>query len=148
MKTLILVLLLFIIGCNENTTEPAIPTPFNCTGAWSNIPPNLIQFSLFVLQKNDQEFTADVFSNKEFIGTVDNGKIIGEEKYVSFSFKQQTPWGEAAMGFNGRFYLIEDGWELRGILSGRIQLSDGVLGVYNSEQYKFAKEDFVYLFKK
>lgn len=148
MKIYLAMFLIFMVGCADVPTKPIEVAPFNCTGTWSNISVNMIQFSLFILQKGGQEFTGDVFSNKGFIGTIDNGKIIGEGKYVSFTFKQQSPWGESSMGFNGRFYLVDDRWELRGILGGRVHMAPGVLGQYSNENYKFAREEFNYLFKK
>jgi hypothetical protein len=147
MKTLFFIFFLVLFGCDEGT-EPIPVEKFDISGTWSNVGPNLIQFSLFILQTNESEFIADVFTNRGYIGTVDNGKIIGDERYISFSFRQQTPWGQSYMGFNGRLYKVSDQWELRGVLGGRIQLGDAWLGIYTNEEYKFVKQDFEYLFKK
>jgi len=133
MKVLVAIFFLFV-GCQEVINEPVVET-FNCTGLWeSNPTENPIPLSIYILQEGDK-FTADVFSKSAYIGSIENGKIIGSEKYVSFSFKQQSAWGEASMGFNGRFY----GNELKGIYSGRIFMQFGVIGVFQNEQYKFTK---------
>lgn len=148
MKTLSLVFLLFIIGCQDSPIEPVKPIPFDLSGTWENISVNSIKLSLFLLQKNEHEFIGDVYSTNSYLGSIKDGKIIGEERYVSFTYTQPTPWGEALMGFNGRFYKVEDKWELRGKLGGSTKVTNGLLAYFSQENFKFARKNFEYLFKK
>lgn len=148
MKTLSLVLLLFIISCQDSPIEPVKPIPFDLSGTWANISVNSLNINLFLLQKNEYEFTGDVYGPNSYLGSIENGKIIGEERYVSFTYTQPTPWGEALMGFNGRFYKVDDIWELRGKLGGSTEVTNGLLAYFRQENYKFVKKEFEYLFKK
>ncbi len=140
--TLFFVLILFS-SCQNNINEPTYEE-FNCTGVWANhksLGQGFLQ--LFILQKSSTEFEGELYNDFNFIGSFNNGKIIGKERYISFSYEQETPFGKSSMGFQGRFYQT-DQLELRGLLSGRIYLPVGILFIFDKEQEKFTQAPMSY----
>jgi len=149
MKTFALVLLTLFVSCTkqENPVTPQ-EEKFNITGVWANNKSlNQGFLQLFILQKSDTEFEGEIYNDFNFIGSFSNGKIINDEKYVSFSYEMETPFGKSSMGFQGRFYQT-DTWELRGLLSGRVFLSSGYLFIFDKEQQKFLQTPMSYAPKK
>ena len=147
MKKILIILLIFFAACKDNIIEPVAEIKFDCSGVYAaSGKQNLIQ--LFIQQTGEKTFAGELFVDMNFVSSFENGKIINDEKVCSFSFDQHTAFGIAQMGFQGKFYVVNNEIELRGLLSGRCYLASGWLMIFDNDQYKFTKTAVAYIFKR
>ena len=130
---LCLVLGALLVGCKDNPAGPV--EAFDCTGIWyASGMQDIIQI---YLNQSGKKVTGRMFLNFNYAATI-NGDITND-KYFTFDYKQETFYGSASMGFQGRFYNVNGEWELRGIISGRIFITSGLLMIFDNSKYTFTR---------